>query len=502
MSGSPVYVGDELVGAVSHSLASGPSTVAGLTAAKDLFALLDYPVGESSAESAGDGAEVGPAMADSIEGATGEEVAESESFEVLRVPLSASGLGASAMNRLSSTLDREDAPLFAYPGSSARLGGPVPSATVGAGDSFAAALSYGDITFASIGTTALVCDDKAVAFGHLLDFTGKTELGANAARALAIVEDEQNGPYKLAKVKDLAGLVDQDRMAGLRALLDRAPVPIPVNSKMTSLETGITRFGRSSAVLDTILPPVGFYHFLGNADSVYDQIAGGSSKIFFRIVGQADGEEFVLGRHNVYSSHEDIALASARELERYLWTLVSQPFAEVDFTKVRMIGAFDEDRDDYKITKALVSRNGGPYRDVREMRAEPGDDLGIRVTLRRLDGTTFTVDMELQIPPDTRRFAYITIAGASRFGDDDLSCFFDADICRVRFPRSVDSFQEVIRFLRHRPKNNVVRASLITGRRGQVVDEDRAELDKPVLGSDFIRLDLPGRSGERSIAER
>lgn len=501
MSGSPVYIGDELAGAVSHSLASGPSTVAGLTAAKDLFALLDYPVSDSSASGA-DGAEVGPTMAEAIEHETGEEVEESDSFEVLRVPMSTSGLAASALNRLSSTLEREGAPLFAYPGSSASMGGPPPTATVGAGDSFAAALSYGDITFATIGTTALVCDSKAVAFGHALDWAGKTEMGANSARTLAIVEDEARGPYKLAKVKDLAGLVDQDRLAGVRALLDRAPVPIPITSRMTSLDTGVTRFGRSTAVLDKIVPPVAFYHFIGNADSVYDQITGGSSRVFFRITGEADGEEFVVGRRNLYSTHEDITIASAHELERYLWTLVSQPFAEVDFTRVRMIATFDEERDDYRIRKALVSRNGGPYRDVREMRAEPGDELDVRVKLRRLDGSIMTADLELEIPSDTTRFAYVAVTGAMGSREDDLSCFFNGDICKVRLPRSIDSFQEVVRFLRHRAKNNVLTARLFTGRRGRVVDEDREELDKPVVGSDFISLDLPGRRGGEPIPER
>lgn len=498
MSGSPVYVDNELIGAVSHALSSGPSHVAGLTVAKDLFNLLGYPVQEGEAAAAAPTASTASA---SIRTSSGAQVGDADGYRRLRLPLHASGLTARGMRRLSSTLGREHAPLTAYAGSSSSGALGAPLATLGAGDSFGAALSYGDVTFATIGTTALVCDEKAVAFGHQLKWAGSTEMGANAASAIGIVDNEEEGPYKLAKVGGLAGTVDQDRLAGLRALLSRIPEVVPVVSEVTAENTGVTQRGKSYAVLDRIVPSLAFYHFIGHVDATFDQITGGSSDVFFRIKGETDdGVPFEVERDNLYSTHEDISIASAHELERSLWTLLTQPFEEIDFTKVKVRATITEERTDLRIRKVRVSINGSRFKDNPPYKVEGGDDLDLRVRLRDAERNIIKVELHLDVPKGARGDGYIEVAGQRGGRDDGLSCFFDGEICKVRLPRSIDSFDEVVDFLETRPRNNVLTAALRIGRR--TADRDSAEIaGRPVTGYDYVPLDLPGGHGDGGFIE-
>jgi SpoIVB peptidase S55 len=494
MSGSPVYVDDELIGAVSHVLSSGPSDVAGLTAAKDLFKLLEYPEA-TTADRRASRRSAGSRRDGSIITSSGAEVGNPARYRRLRLPLSISGVTDRAVNRLASTLRREHAPLTAYAGSSARaaFGGP-PPATLGAGDSFSATLSYGDVTFATIGTTSLVCDGKAVAFGHPLNWTGNTEMGANAAETIGIIEDSEKGPYKLAKVQGLAGTVDQDRLAGVRASLTDTPSVVPVVAEVTADNTDSTQRGRSYGVLDKIIPSLAFYHLIGHIDSTYDQITGGSSDVTFTIEGVIEGgAEFKVRRTNLYSTHEDISIASSHELERYLWTLFTQPFEEIDFTEVKVKADVHEAQNDYRIRKVRVSKNGSRFKVVRdELKVEGGDILDLRVRVRDPERVIHKFEMQLKVPKKARGRGYIAVSGTGEsFGDEDsISCFFQGDICVVDLPKGIDSFEGVLDFLENRDTSNVLRSVLVVGRRQ--ADADRVELDSPVKGFDYISLDFPG----------
>jgi hypothetical protein len=487
MSGSPVYIDDELAGAVSFSLSSGSSSVVGLTPAEDLFRLLAYP---EAAPTRARPARIGDGMERRIESSTDAEVSSTDRFRRMHLPLSVSGLSGRGMRRLQRVLEREKAPYLAYPGASSIRPASTPVTTVGAGDSFAAAFSYGDVTTAAIGTTSLVCAGDAVAFGHFLEWRGNTFMGANAARTLAIVKDTETGPYKLAKVRGLAGTVDQDRLAGVRAHLDEAPDPITVRVDATNPDLGNSQIGRSFPLLDEVTPPVAFFTLLGNLDSVFDQISGGSSSVSFTLQGvKENGAPFDVQRDNAYSTNEDISIASSHELERYLWTLVSQPFQDVDLTKASVETEVRENRDDLRITNLTISKNGGPFRDISSLRVANGDVLSLRIFLRATGGPDQVVETTLKVPGRARHDGFLSVGRLSGSSQDQLSCFFQGTICKVRLPQRVDSFADVIEFLETLPKNNVLTAHMQLG--GSHSVDKQITLDKPLTGrSEFVSLNL------------
>ncbi|MGH3027422.1 MAG: hypothetical protein ACRDMW_02590, partial [Gaiellaceae bacterium] len=256
-SGSPVFFRDpvtgkdKLAGAIAYGLAGGGSTLAGLTPAEDMNELLTLGTDLSSASQA---VNVPTRLATKIAAETGLSMAQLSTFSRLKTPVSASGLTDRGLQHMQKAIDRQGLPFIPYMGSSASSNPQSPPGVLRAGDTFAAAMSLGDITVAGVGTTTLVCNGRAVAFGHPFNWTGDTTMAARAGDTITIVSDPVFGSYKLSNIAESVGTVTQDRLAGIVADLGAGPTGSPVTSTVTDLDTGRTRSGRSEAVLPEFLP--------------------------------------------------------------------------------------------------------------------------------------------------------------------------------------------------------------------------------------------------------
>ncbi|MGI8407973.1 MAG: SpoIVB peptidase S55 domain-containing protein, partial [Actinomycetota bacterium] len=424
MSGSPVYIDNKFVGAVAFGLSFGPSNVAGLTPAEDIVKVANR--GEVAARIAPRRVQLDDATQRSIANDAGvSEDSVSTSMKRLKVPFSVSGAGAREFRKTARTIERENLPFVPYSGASSGTATP-PAATERPeqGGNFAGAISYGDITLAGVGTTSYVCGEKVVAFGHPFFWSGKTSLGANLADALTIVDDPTFGPYKLATIEETLGTLDQDRFAGIRAILGAAPAGIPITSTVSA--NGDARDGETSVLDDQFLPFLTFIHLASNIDFTWDQIGPGSSSLSWTISGTTStGEPWELSRSNLYSNEWDISYGSIDEIVGQLYRLYSNGFEEVSFTGIDVTAEVQDERREYKLSKVLVSTGGGEYLDKERVRVDPGTVIDLRVILEPLQGTEDRiVDLSVTVPPTSRYDASIEITGGGGGGYGDSFCFY------------------------------------------------------------------------------
>ena len=143
-------------------------------------------------------------------------------------------------------------------------------------------------------------------------------MAASAADALAIVGDSIGGPFKLATIGGTVGILDQDRIGGVRALLGTTPSTIPIESNLTSLDTNRSRLGQTDAVLEDVLPDLGFLHVLSNIDSVQDAVGPGSARLGWTITGTDGGDPWMLQRQDVFASEFDVAFEASVEFANEL----------------------------------------------------------------------------------------------------------------------------------------------------------------------------------------
>jgi hypothetical protein len=348
------------------------------------------------------------------------------------------------------------------------------------GGNFSAALSYGDLTSAGVGTTTYVCDGQALAFGHPMLFSGRTSLGAGSADAIAIVPDAL-GPYKLANVTSPVGTLDQDRLAGIRAV-NGEPPSIPITTAITSLDSDNAHTGTTDVVFTEAYPDFAFSHIFSSIDSVFDKIGSGSASYSWTIEGKReDGTPWELHKTNMYVSEFDLSFESAFEIYGELLAIANYPNEDIELTNTEATINLDETVRDYHIEK-LLSCRGGTCEKVRSLRAFPGDTLKFRAVLKPSDGSAIqNVNFQFKIPNHAKNGAAVTVGGGS-----GCNPFFGG--CG----RTPDTFDDLLASFEGQP-NNVLVAQLLTGRKGDVSAHQDTVFDQAITGFGHVSIVFPGQ---------
>jgi hypothetical protein len=479
-SGSPVFFrsggSDRLAGAIAYGLAGGGSTLAGLTPAQDMMDLLS--IGEDVAGATS--VRVPNALAARMAAATGLSITQTATLTRLKTPLSASGLTDRGLRHMQRAIDLQGLPFITYMGSSASDNPPTPPGGLRAGDSFAAAMSLGDITVAGIGTTTFVCDGKAVAFGHPFNWTGDTTMSARAADTITIVKDEVFGSYKLANVAESVGTLTQDRLAGIVAELGEGPTGSPITSTVTDLDLRRTRTGQSEAIFPEFLPFLSFTHLLQNIDVTIDRIGAGSSAIEYTIRGTRDGgATWELTRATRYASLDDISFESSLEvgftaevLEAYDGEDIK--VTSIDVPKLDVEKAFKR----YNVKRLLVW-NGSRYGSPEFITAEPGERIRLRAVLRPVHTTgTKNVDLSVRVPESARSSGYVEVLGGSSIGAE-IPCFIVEEEC---VEDTDQTFDQVLKAFENQPPGDAVVARLRLGDRERLRSQASVRQDAVVAG--------------------
>jgi hypothetical protein len=285
------------------------------------------------------------------------------------------------------------------------------------------------VTAAGIGTTTYVCADQALAFGHPMQFLGRSAYGANDANAITIFRDPVFGSFKLANVTDLFGTVDQDRLMGIRGALDDEPNLIPVQARVSSADTGRDRTGRSQSTMDEFVPDVGFLQLLTNIDLVVDHgAAPGSARTRWTVSGlRQNGDPWSYTNEDRVASQGDISFEVAARLADQLFAIQTNPFEDISFTGIQARVWVEDVLKQNTIEQVKISKNGGPFRVRDFMTVAPGDQLRMRVRMRQAPtNAVVTETLQLVVPDDAFGEAFLVVEGGGSREPDPCALFPDA----------------------------------------------------------------------------
>jgi hypothetical protein len=482
-SGSPVFWHDpvtgkdKLMGAIAYGLAGGGSTLAGLTPAQDMNELLTLGTDVSLASRP---VSIPVRLASSISAETGLSMAELSTFSRLKTPVSASGLNERGLKRMQAAIDRQGLPFIPYMGSSSSSSPQNPSGALRAGDTFVAAMSLGDITVAGIGTTTLVCDGRAVAFGHPFNWTGETTMAARAGDTITIVNDPIFGSYKLSNVGENVGTLTQDRLAGIVANLGAGPTGAPITSTVTDLDTGRTRSGRSEAVLPEFLPFLAFEHLFMNVDVTIDRIGPGNAEAAYTIRGTRDGgRTWELTRATHYASPFDISFESVAEPAFTAELLQAFEGEEIEVTSIDVPTLEIEKAFEQYSVRSILQWNGSRYV-VREfLRGRPGQLLKLRIVLKPVHVAGLkNVDVSLKVPANARRSGFVEVFGGAS-ASFDVPCFIFDEECEDE--SGEQTFDQLLAVFQNAPRGDELVARLRLGN-GVVRASATKQQDAVVVG--------------------
>ena len=467
MSGSPVYIGEQLIGAVAYGFTWGPSALAGITPAEEMFELTSAGMTEASAPSA---MRLSTQQRMSIAAQTDQSVTSVPG----RVPRLQVPLGINVSSERLKWLQREASEdgsrLTPVAGSGFSVNAAATSHIL-AGSNFAAALSYGDITAGGTGTTTWTCGDEALAFGHPFMWSGRTKLSLHNARAVSIAVDPIFGSYKLATLGAPVGTVDQDRYTGIHGTTAAPPETTEITSFTVAEHddgTFTSDSGLTNVALPEYVPFTAFIHGFSNIDFELDRyFSAGSSEITWTADMLHGGNTYRLERANQFNSPYDISIESMFEPWMQLEQLANSQFGKVEFTNIKLRAEAVDTQRYFSVRKLQIRRDGRWITPSSEniLRVDPGSTLRVRTVLHRYEGgqhiatrrprSIFTV-------PRRAAGAYGELFAGRAGGHEGES---EGDFCFIESECSVNgtdtpTFQSLVDKLANRPRNDELRVRL------------------------------------------
>ena len=458
MSGSPVYAGDgRLVGAVSYSLGLSPSMVTGVTPAADMQKLLRSGVGSQKSLAAAarrTTIDLPRSMTRELvsSGAAGPaEVAQG--FNRLPLPLAVSGLSARRMEQAAKLMPTRNVRM--YKSSAAPLGGA--GVDIVPGGNVAASASYGDVTWAGVGTATAVCGDQVLAFGHPFMYSGRTSLTMHGATTLLVQEDPYwGGAFKVTNLAAPVGLVDGDRLVGLHGVLGPLP-PVTTATSYVAAE-GRSRTGTTRISFQRDLPGLVATHMWADQDRVLDGYTKGSGIASWTVSGvRKSGEPFAYTRSDRFASPYDISYEIPNDLYTQLAQLQANEFDPVVVEQVRTTSRLNTRYERFVIKTVQVRKAGAwaPLNPNRQLRLRAGGAVRLRVTL--LSPTLGTRRVLLEVPVPGRaggRSGSLTVLGGNSYGGEEI---YEGG---QPTGTSVKSLDQLLKEFRTAPRNDMVLADL------------------------------------------
>jgi hypothetical protein len=374
MSGSPIYLEDQLIGAIGYGWNNSDHRYGLVTPIERMLKLLDNNQVEKSSGNISD------IDFDLDELDPDENIIRTES------PIMVSGINGRALKRLENNLAELD--LDVVPGSGIEEVDksnkrPEP------GEAIAVQLVRGDISVASIGTLTYVDQGQFLAFGHPFTNRGEVNYLLSRANINAVIPSSEQ-PFKLGSPYNrLLGSVTQDRGAGVAGRIDTYP-------RITPLYISISENGRLlKEVSLQIINDEYFFSSLANSaalqavDSALDRIGPGSAESRVKIMGRGL-PQLQIESSNMYYSQNDIGSMALYDFSQLLDLILTNPFEKINLIDIRLELDFNKSDSVALIQEAKVL-NEEIY---------PGDQLEVELTLHRYRNGTETKNLSLKVPED------------------------------------------------------------------------------------------------------
>ena len=242
MSGSPVYVGGKLVGAVALRLSVfSPDAICGITPIELMLEINDFDHSRPEDARTPDKLQArGPEVPVPGE-LLGQPVAAGGSPMMIPIeaPLVFSGFTESTL--------REFGPMFQQLGITAAQGGGAGAAlhtnqpaagwehSLNPGEAVAGVLVNGDMGVTGLGTVTYNDGKRVLAFGHSFFNLGPVDMPMSKGEVLMTLGSSYQ-PNKIANATDIVGSLHQDRHSGIMGVLGARSDMIPVTMQVRSLD--------------------------------------------------------------------------------------------------------------------------------------------------------------------------------------------------------------------------------------------------------------------------
>ncbi len=258
------------------------------------------------------------------------------------------------------------------------------------GSAVSVELIRGDMSLGVLGTVTWVDGDEVLAFGHPFTKRGSVNYFLSNAWTFTTVSSI-NSAFKVGASGKMLGTVMQDRGSGVSGKIGTYPDVVPMLITVSDFTRGIHKSSTVQIVNDEIFSPaLAEAAAVSIIDRTVDRKGEGTAVIKFtvRAADLPDGRE--IKRENMFYSSRNITESLTSELAAGLRLLTRNRYYPVSLTDIDVQIEITDQRNTATILSA---------RPLAE-KANPGDTIGIEVTLQPYRGDKFTKVVHFTVPKE------------------------------------------------------------------------------------------------------
>jgi hypothetical protein len=385
MSGSPVYIGGKLVGAVAMAFPYSKEPIAGIRPIADMLGVGTVPTTPTPLR-----ASVRLDEKDLTRGLPRPEAAMAGEARMtdIATPISFGGFTRNALEYFAPQLRSLGLEPRQGVTGGGRLGpGMGNPAKLQPGSMISVQLMSGDLSIGADGTVTHIDGNKIYAFGHRFLSIGSTALPFARAEVLTLLP-ALNVSFKLSSAREWMGTIFQDRNTAVAGELGRKSdlVPVAVNLK----RAGRTESYRMQMVADPLLSPLLMQMAVFSAIDATERTVGAGT---YRVSGQIEfhNAPAPIKLSNMYSADNGSAALVALSTAIPLAYVMQSGFGGLKLARVSLDMEAYDDKRQVQIDSVWAGR-----RTVR-----PGETVDLSVALVGENGVESTRRVQYLVPDGT-----------------------------------------------------------------------------------------------------
>ncbi|MGO9094246.1 MAG: SpoIVB peptidase S55 domain-containing protein [Bryobacteraceae bacterium] len=388
MSGSPVYIGDRLVGALAMAFAFSKEPIAGIQPIEQMLRVREPgpPMPHQARAGLWDG-QLASVLLPS------EDVLEWGGTRMLDIatPVSFGGFTRNTIEHFAPQLRALGLEPCQGMSGGGRLGAALGDpAALHPGSMISVQLLSGDLSIGADGTITAIDGPRVYAFGHRFLAVGATELPFARAEVLTLLPNLSTS-FKISAAREWMGVINEDRSTAIAGQLGRRAATIPVEISVrqrgsaAAAETPVSYQMRM--VDDTVLSPFLLQMAVFSAIDATERTVGDAS---FSVSGQVEfsGGAPPLKLNDMYAGNTNLAAQASLLAAVPVAYVMQSGFEALKIRRVALeIGSFPRKRE-LQIDQLWSSR--------REVR--PGESLELTVVLAGDNGAEVIRKIAYRVP--------------------------------------------------------------------------------------------------------
>ena len=486
MSGSPVYVNNKLIGAVSHGWSFAKDAIAGVTPIRAMMDVLKIDSNQRENTYAGNNS----TWSTSLKAQNSDVVARLKSHGLIhesvlsknfnsqqpytlslvpiQTPLIVSGFDYRSLNSVSPLFNKLGK--FSFQSTSGSNSFYDDLHDFQPGSSVAVEIIRGDLSASAIGTVTYRDDNNILAFGHPIIQIGATDLPMATAQVHTILAS-LSGSVKMASPGKIIGRITQDRRSAIAGRIGEYTKMIPCQ---TEIRGSLNVKYNFEIIHDKILTPILLQMAVESALLATEKTVGEKSINLKLDIGIAGRKESIRIENGYFDSGP--SWFPIYNIVQPITTLLNNEFQTTEIESIKLVADISETKNIASIQNIRVSKRW----------VAPGEEVHLSVRLRPDTEDYVSIPVRIKIPDDVVRGTSVRVTVC----DAMISRMMEMVSAPGHF--SPSSFEQLINNLEDTESNNNIIVKIRLNKRGLTYMGE----DFPSLPNSFLTImSLSNQSG-------